>query len=144
MLLENFTFQIFLSAFCPFFALCGIHPKPLPPDLKACLSSKFSEDAAASDEEITISCLLEFTWVNRKNCAESSTETASWLSSLVKKSESRNSTVIKRQKRSESFPNAIGGQPKQRKEYRMLSDQERKEYHDAINALKNDKVHVLV
>ncbi|VDI50197.1 Hypothetical predicted protein [Mytilus galloprovincialis] len=114
---------------------CDVKPQPLPKQLKLCLKDRFASDPSAREEDVSTSCMLEFMWLNKDYCEEASPGTVEWLSSLVRKIASssvrKGSTRHKRQ--------ASGGTPRRRKEYRMLSDNERREYHDAINQLKNDR-----
>ncbi|XP_071155318.1 uncharacterized protein [Mytilus edulis] len=114
---------------------CDVKPQPLPKQLKLCLKDRFASDPSAREEDVSTSCMLEFMWLNKDHCEVASPGTVEWLSSLVRKLASssirKGSTRHKRQ--------ASGGTPRRRKEYRMLSDNERREYHDAINQLKNDR-----
>ena len=142
---------------CPLLVHCGIRKSPLPPILKECMTTRISEDPTVSDEEITTSCLLEFMWLKGQKCDKASPETVDWLSSLVEKhvkvtsnpdvdvraSSSMSAERVPATARGvshRSVDNPATDLPPMRREYRMLNDIERLEYHDAINAMKNDKV----
>lgn len=154
----RFFFQLLLFfASCPLLVHCGIRKSPLPPKLKDCMTTRISEDPTVSDEEITTSCLLEFMWLKGQKCDEASPKTVDWLSSLIEKhvkitskpevdvqasstmSAERVLPTARRVNR-RSVDDPARNLPPMRREYRTLSDVERLEYHDAINAMKNDKV----
>lgn len=140
---------------------CGIRKSPLPPNVKDCMTTRITDDPTVSDEEITTSCLLEFMWLKGQKCDKASPKTVDWLSSLVEKhvkvtskpdddvqesssmSAERVPETARRLNR-RSVDNPATNLPRMRKEYRMLSDIERLEYHDAINAMKNDKVKTIL
>lgn len=169
-----FTFNNLLQVLLVFLvscfssALCDVQPSHLPRELRACLTQHTDDDPDATDEEVTISCMLEFMWLNRKECEVASPETVNWLSSLVNRSIEQTVTEFKddvrtfqgldelkltkntgsRTDSTEQSPALLlerlmnGGSPRRRKEYRMLSDEERSRYHAAINAMKNDQVNM--
>ncbi|VDI60817.1 Hypothetical predicted protein [Mytilus galloprovincialis] len=120
--------------------ICDVKRVPIPTSLRRCLRKK-DQRLPLTDEQISTSCLLQFQWSNRKPCDKVSKQTFDWLSSLVEKSQQRPSfaqlngsgSSVNRPKRQ-----TTGSQPRQRKEYRMLTDQERDDYHKAINDLKKD------
>lgn len=124
--------------------ICDVKRVPIPTSLRRCLRKR-DQSLPLTDEQKSTSCLLQFQWSNRKLCDKVSKQTFDWLSSLVEKSQQRPSfaplsgSSVNRTKRQ-----TTGSQPRQRKEYRMLTDQERDDYHKAINDLKQDTVSIKI
>lgn len=151
--------QILLFLFpWPLLVYGGIRSSELPQMLNDCLKTRSQEDTTVSDEEISTSCMLHFMWLTGEQCDHVSRVTVDWLSSLVKKSsktEHRQPEIelsapplktfqsnVKISMKTQAAVEVSGHTnlklPPSRKEYRMLSDQERRDYHDAINAMKKD------
>ena len=126
---------LFLIIVCPLLIHCGIRKTRLPSKLLDCMKVKTREDRTVSDEEISTSCLLEFMWLKGKKCDDTSPGTVDWLELLIKQG-----LIIDKQGRRRK--RAVNGRLGLRKEYRMLSAKERRDYHNAINAMKNDKVRI--
>lgn len=160
---------IFVNIFTS--VICDVKSNPLPRQLKNCLIKRADDDPEATDEEVTTSCMLEFMWLNKKNCEIATPETVNWLSSLVNRSVEQTAREMRENngvpptdnqgsttprlilmndkpevERMHFSPTLLSsrtlniGPPRRRKEYRMLSDDERRRYHNAINAMKNDQV----
>ena len=135
-IINSFHLQIlFLIIVCPLLINCGIRKTRLPSKLLDCMKVKTREDRTVSDEEISTSCLLEFMWLKGKKCDDTSPGTVDWLELLIKQG-----LIIDKQGRRRK--RAVNGRLGFRKEYRMLSAKERRDYHNAINAMKNDKVRI--
>lgn len=110
---------------------CDVKTTQIPPSLQNCLTKETV--VPFSDEQISSSCLLQFLWENRKLCGRVSNETLTWLESLVNMAQSRNLRSGNSRKRRQAVL-------RRRMEYRMLSNQERNDYHRAINLMKSDTV----
>ena len=98
---------------------------PLPRPLESCLQEKNWYRPTLTDEEAIGSCLVDYMWNNNRKCKSVSKDTVTWFGELaVNRSNHLRLNPI----------------PKERKEYRVLSDDERNDYHKAVNLLKNNKV----
>ena len=109
------------------YAQCAITSIPLPASLQSCLVDKNLNHAILTDEEAIGTCMTEFMWLNNRKCKGISKWTMNWFASLAVN-------------RSRSLDHTLPNGQRERKEYRVLTDAERNDYHRAVNALKRNTV----
>ncbi|XP_069122575.1 uncharacterized protein [Argopecten irradians] len=109
-------------------------PLPYPKEVNDCLFAEKNEDASTcTGESIASSCMGTFAWKNKANIDPyvPSKEQQAYLNQM---SSNPKHDRVKRG----TFPRR--GKPRQRKEYRMLTNKARNRFHDCLNMLKNARV----
>lgn len=131
-------------------ALCDVSSAKIPPRLHDCLTERDS-NFELSDDQVSTTCLLEYQWENREHCGKVSIQTFNWLYSLANESIKSSPKRKRRRSHTKNAHHRVGAHhshrsptPRQRREYRTLTEAERNTYHRAINKLKEDKVVLLV
>ncbi|CAC5417267.1 unnamed protein product [Mytilus coruscus] len=125
-------FFIALSGFCTVFVQSKLRPIPLPRTLKKCLEDKQESRPTLTDEEAIGTCMLDFMWKNDMKCGTTSQDTISWFAQLAV---NRVNTTMQKGRHTWGRAEKKRGI---RKEYRMITDTERNDYHRAVNALKRN------
>lgn len=107
----------------------------LPTQLQQCFEMKteFSNVTEVPSEDICVTCITDYLWKygNHVHCFKKAEHNLEWVAQLLVE---LHPTTASRQKRTPPK------ERRRRKEYRMLTDQERERYHLAINRMKSDTV----
>lgn len=111
-----------------------INPVDLPTNLRKCfeMKTKYSNVKEVPSEDICLTCITDYLWRDGKHAHCSSrphtADDLKWVADILV---DIHPTTNNRYRRS-TFERA------RRKEYRMLSDEEREQYHLAVNMMKKD------